>query len=314
MGETSNVFPVSWKKTLRHIKEAEEQDVLHDIEKPKWPRSKLIYLTFLLIYLVVEFPASRIVLAYESVVRNGAKTPQNVALTFFQILIAIMVLPVFMFTWIVLTTWSILHSVLSKFWAVQGFQEKISEELLDAAVKEYVEAEERKKEQDGEKEIDPKGGPVATYEEKSNKKKEKEPKVPVGERKKELKKKIEEARRTAGKGRQDRLQEHIKLLINPPKLYEAKVKGFKLNKRSGEDQKTPIPRPGTAGSFWDKDEANVVTANDSVSLESQSMTSRSMWRLARRLKKEINRRGSEGGGTRQVIQDHQAYTTYGKGC
>lgn len=286
MGETSNMFPVSWKKTLKHIKEAEEQDVLHDIEMPKWPRSKLIYLMFLVIYLVVEFPASRIVLAYESVVRKGARTPQDIALTAVQTLIAIMMLPVFVIAWTVLIMWSTVHWVLSKIWAVQRLSEKMGEELLDAAVKEYVEAEEKKKEQDGERETDRKGAPVATHEEKSNKKKEREPKEPVGERKTQLKEKVEEARRTAGKGREAQLHEHVRLLINPTKLYEAKVKDFKSKTMSGEDHETAISRTDTPTSSSGKDEANTGTLKQSMSTENQGMTSRSLWHLARRLKKK----------------------------
>lgn len=286
MGETSNVFPVPWKKTLRRIKEAEEQDVLHDIEMPKWPRSKLIYFMFLMIYLAVEFPASRIVLAYNSVMKNGARTPENVALTAVQILIAITMLPLFVVTWIVLVMWSILHSFLSKIWAIQELQKKMGQELLDAAVKDYVDAEEEKKEQDGEKEIDRKGAPVTAHEEKSNKKKNREPPKTVSERKEEeLKKSVEEARRKASKKREDRLQKHVKLLINPPKLYEAKVKGFTSRTKSGEDNKSAISRTSTATSSSGKDEGNLVTPKQMDASEDQSLTHRSIWRIARRLKK-----------------------------
>ena len=283
MGETSNVFPVSWKQTLTRIKEAEARDVLHDIEMPKLPRSKLIYFMFLMAYLAVEYPASRIVLAYNSITGSGARTPGNFALTAVQVLIAITMLPVFVVTWMALVMWSILHKFLSKIWALPELQKKISEEMLDAAVKEHVDAE-RKKQQDGEKETDRKESPVIAHEEKSNKKKKREP--TVSERKKTLKEKVEEARKTASKKESYRFQEHIKLLINPPKLYEAKFKGLTSKTKSGEDNAPAIPRPSTATSSSGKDEGASVTPKQMDPSEDQSLTHRSIWRLARRLKKK----------------------------
>ena len=52
-----------------------------------------------------------------------------------------------------------------------------------------------------------------------------------------------------------------------------------------EDQKTTIDRVGTAASSLGKDEATTETPNQSASLEKQILTRRSIWRLARRLKK-----------------------------
>ena len=174
MGETSNMFPVSWQKTLNRIKEVEEQDVLHDIEIPKWPRSKLIYLLFLVVYFLVEFPASRIMLAYESVVRIGGRTPGSVALTAVQISVAMMMLPLFVVVWKGLVTWSILHSILSRIWAFREIWEKMDKTLLEEAVAAFVEEEEKGKEQDGGNE---KVASVATLEEKSKRDKELEGQV-----------------------------------------------------------------------------------------------------------------------------------------
>lgn len=283
MGETSNMFPVSWQKTLNRIKEVEEQDVLHDIEMPKWPRSKLIYLLFLVVYFLVEFPASRIMLAYESVVRIGGRTPGSVAITAVQISVAMMMLPLFVVVWMGLVTWSILHSILSKIWALREIREKVDKSLLEEAVAEYVEEEEKSKEQDGGNETDRKRASVATLEEKS--KRDKELKERVIERKAQIKEKVEETRRVAHKEKQDRLQKYIALLINPPRLYEAKTKGF-ISKTKDEDQKTTIARIGTAASSLGKDEATTETPDQSASLEKQILTRRSIWHLARRLKKK----------------------------
>ncbi len=280
MGETSNMFPVSWKKALNRIKEVEVQDVLHDIERPKWPRSKLIYLLFLVIYLFVELPASRVVLAYDSVAKSGGRTPGNVALTAVRILVAMMMLPLFAVVWMALVTWSILQSILSNVWALGELREKMDKQLLEKAVMEYVEEEENSKEQDGGKGIDGKGAPVATQEEKSNKK-EKELKERKIERMTQLKEKIEEIRRTAHKSKEDRLQKQVALLINPSRLYEGKTNGF-ISKE--EDQKTILPRIGTAQSSLGKSEATTEPPDRSASLENWILTRRSMWRLAKRLK------------------------------
>lgn len=286
MGKTSNVFPVSWKKTLNRIQEAEAQDVLHDIEMPEWPRSKLIYLMFLVIYLMVEFPTSRIVLAYESVVKDGARTPASVALTAVRILAAIMMLPVFVVAWMVLVIWSILHSTVDKVWTFRKLLEDMDKKLLEESITGYVEKEEKSEEQDGEKEIDRKGATAATHEEKGGNKKEKELKERVIERKTKLKEKVEEARRVSHKGKEDRVHERVKLLINPPKLYEAQTKAFNSRTKKGEDQKTTISPTSTAPSSIGKDEASAETLDQSASPENPSLTHGSMWRLARRLKKK----------------------------
>ena len=280
MGETSNMFPVSWKKALNRIKEVEVQDVLHDVERPKWPRSKLLYLLFLVIYIFVELPASRVVLAYDSVMRSGGRTPGNVALTAVQILVAMMILPLFTVVWMALVTWSISESILSNIWALGGIRGKMDKQLLEAAVSEFVEQEEKSNEQDGEKEIDRKEAPVATQEEKSNKK-EKELKERIIERKTELKEKIEETRRKAHESREDRLQKQIALLINPSRLYEGTTKGF-ISKY--EEKKTILPRIGTALSSLGKSEATTEPPDRSASLENWILTRRSIWGLASRPK------------------------------
>ena len=283
MGKTSNVFPVSWKKTLNRINEAEAQDVLHDIEMPEWPRSKLIYLMFLVIYLMVEFPTSRIVLAYESVVKDGARTPASVALTAVRLLVAIMMLPVFVVAWMVLVIWSILHSTVDKLWTLRKLLEDMDKKLLEESITGYVEKEEKSEEQDGEKETDRKGATAATHEEKGGNKKVKER---VIERKTKLKEKVEEARRVSHKGKEDRVHERVKLLINPPKLYEAQTKAFNSRTKKGEDQKTTLSPTSTAPSSIGKDEETAETLDQGASPEKPSLTHGSIWRLARRLKKK----------------------------
>ena len=306
MGETSNMFPVSWKQTLNRIKEVEEQDVLHDIEMPKWPRSKLIYLMFLVIYILVEFPASRLVLAYESVVKNEARTPGSVALIIVRVLLALMMLPLFVLVWMILVIWNILHSILHYIWTLGEFQEKMDKQLLEEAVTEYVEAEEKGKEQDGGNEGDWKGASLATQVEKSNKK-EKELKERAMERKAELKEKVEEMRRAARKGKQDRVQKQVALLINPPRLYDAKTKGL-ASRRENEDQRMRNARTGTPASSLDQGEGTIKPNQDALP-ETEMLTRRSIWRLARGPRKkaideEVRVAGQDGPSrTAELTQD-----------
>jgi len=51
MGESSNVFPFTWRKTLDQLNRDEKQEVMHDNGPPKPPRSNLIYLLFLVVYI-----------------------------------------------------------------------------------------------------------------------------------------------------------------------------------------------------------------------------------------------------------------------
>ena len=278
MGETSNMFPVSWKKTLNRIKEVEEQDVLHDIEMPKSPRSKLVYLMFLVIYILVEFPASRLVLAYESVVRSGARTPGSVALLIVRMLVALIMLPLFVVVWIGLITWNILHSSSDYIWGIGEIQEKMDKQLLEEAVARFVEAEEKGKEQEGETETERKGAPLATQEEKSNRK-EKDLKERAIERTAKVKDAVQGKRKAAREEKRDRVQKQVALLINPPRLYEARTKGF-----ATKSKKENPARPGTAASSLGQGDATAETQDQGVSPETQGLSRRSMWWLARGLK------------------------------
>lgn len=49
---------------MEHIEKVEEKEMVHDSVKLEWHRSHLIYVVFLVVYLVVEFPAMRIGVAY----------------------------------------------------------------------------------------------------------------------------------------------------------------------------------------------------------------------------------------------------------
>lgn len=101
-----------WAETLAKIKKAEEQDVLHDNEKPELPRNKFFYLTFLLIHMLVEYPAFRIALAYKSVAMRDL-TPDRIALIAVRVTVATVLFPVFLPSWIVVVVWSFFYRTLT---------------------------------------------------------------------------------------------------------------------------------------------------------------------------------------------------------
>lgn len=107
MEESSNVFPFTWRKTLDQINTDEKQAVIHDNEPPKPPRSNLIYLLFLLVYLLVEYPAQRIALAYESLRRVHLADTNQVFLTLGRLLFAMILMPIFVPVWIILAFWTL---------------------------------------------------------------------------------------------------------------------------------------------------------------------------------------------------------------
>ena len=253
MERTPNEFPVPWKKTLDHIKDAEEHNILHDHEMPKWPRNKLLYPLFLVVYFFLDFPASRVVLAYESmnsVMSSKAKFPDHATLIVMRIFIALILLPVFALSWMTLVIWSLCSMILTRVWklsleewkhiqkqhtkehearlekqyksddakAKETEKEKEKEEEKEKAeAKGEAERTERDREQEGARRVD--GG-------KRNKKEEKQ---------KTIKERIEETRRKEHKARDDRIQEGVKLLVNPSELNALRLRR-KEEKKQGDEE------------------------------------------------------------------------------
>lgn len=98
---TSNVFPVRWRRTLSRIRKSDGEDVLDE--------SRYTYLMFLVVYWVVEFPALRIVLAYDFVTKNNVTTPKHIGLAIVHVVVATKLLPLFIAIWTILVIYSILH-------------------------------------------------------------------------------------------------------------------------------------------------------------------------------------------------------------
>lgn len=237
MERTPNQFPVSWEKTLDHIKDAEEHDILHDHEMPKRPRSKLLYLAFLVVYFFVDFPASRIVLAYESVTDIEAVSPDRAILAIVRMLVALVFLPVFVASWTILAIWSLLRWTIIKACTIplnewKKFQQQSSDRHVDRLRQQYeadakaeakaeAEAKEKSKEQDGARDGDRESMNSVTRGEKNNKK-----------NLKTVEERIDDTRRRERKEKDDRIRDHVKLLVNPPDLYQRMgANALKLRKK-----------------------------------------------------------------------------------
>ena len=244
MERTPNRFPVTWEKTLEKIKDAEEHDILHDHEMPKWPRSKLVYSLFLVVYFFVDFPASRIVLAYESVTDVDAKFSDQSTLAIVRIIVALIFLPVFAASWTILAAWSFLRLVLTKVWTIllqkwesvqkqsiskhnedlkKRYEADAKAEKAEAEARAEAAAKEKGKEQDGEKDGDRAPTQPFTRGEKSIKK----------ENPKTVEERIDDTRRTELKKKDDRIRQHVRLLINPPELLKRmETKASRLRQKT----------------------------------------------------------------------------------
>ena len=97
---------------MKHIKKVGEKEIVHDTVKLEWHRSHLIYIVFLVVYLVVEIPAMRIGVAYESITRGDKTSPKRVVLATVQVLVALLVLPIYLSVSVVVSVWNILHWIL----------------------------------------------------------------------------------------------------------------------------------------------------------------------------------------------------------
>ena len=156
---------------------------------------------FLVVYWLVEYPAFRIVLAYEFVTKNEMTSADRICLAIIQVLIAIMLLPLFLAVWSVLVTYSIFHWIAT---SIKAHPKKDTEEQ-----REKSEQERRESYTDGDDTKEPR-----------------EPKNPEGtaqEKARSDRKKKEDQDR---KDKEERIRKQVALLINPPKLYKDKLKPY----------------------------------------------------------------------------------------
>ena len=193
MEMTSNVFPVRWGRTLSRIRKSDGEDVMDE--------SRYTYLMFLVVYWLVEFPAYRIVLAYDFVTKNETRSADHIGLAVIQVLVAVMLLPLFVAVWTILVVYSILKWTAT---SLKALQKRDIEEQS-----EKPEQERRKSFADGDDTKTSRGpkNPEGTDEEKIRR---------------DRKKKDAQERKEKG----DRIRKQVSLLINPPELYENKLKPY----------------------------------------------------------------------------------------
>ena len=206
---TSNVFPVPWRGILSRIRTSDGEDVLDE--------SRYTYLMFLVIYWLVEYPAFRIVLAYDSVTKNEMTSADRIGLALLQVLIAIVLLPLFVAVWSVLVIYSIFH------WTATS---------LKALQKRDTEEQREKSEQEGRK----------SFADGDDTKASREPKNPEGTAEEKAKRERKEKEDRDRKEKGERVRKQVARLINPPKLYEDKIKPY------NEKIKALTQRKGKSGS------------------------------------------------------------------
>ena len=248
MERTPNEFPVTWKKTLNHIKDAEEHNILHDHEMPKWPRNKLVYSLFLVVYFFFDFPASRVVLAYESVMNVKATFPDHATLIIVRIFIALILLPVFAVSWMALVIWSLCSAILTGVWMLplkkwKDIQEQHTQRHKNRLKEQYeadddAKAREKAKAEAGEKdEFKAEAGVKERAREQEGARDGDRGKRNIKEEKqKTIKERIEETRRKERQAKEDRIQERVKLLINPPHALRLRMKKKKRDDEESQGE------------------------------------------------------------------------------
>ena len=193
MEMTSNVFPVRWGRTLSRIRKSDAEDVLDE--------SRYTYLMFLVVYWLVEFPAYRIVLAYDFVTKNEMRSADHIGLAVIQVLVAIILLPLFVAVWTILVVYSILN------WTATS---------LKAPQKRDVGEQPEKPEQERRNSFAD-GDDTKTY---------KGPKNAEGTAEEQTRRDRREKDVRDRKEKRERVRKQVSLLINPPELYESKLKPY----------------------------------------------------------------------------------------
>ena len=278
MENTPNIFPVAWEKVIARIKEAEEEDVLHDTEMPKRPRSKLIYLFFLFIYMLVDFPAYRIALACDSMARIDAFSPDRFALAGIRVLIAIFLFPILVAVWIILITWNLLSWSLKKLLITphktwldlrKKTDTKLEHDLKVSLERELEEEEKAKGQERARNMTNRKDTQAKTVEEKNNKKENKKQST-----EEEVLRRLKEKRTKEREEKKERLRNNVALLINPPNLYDRdSVKSRKMGGKFSE----PLPSRRS-----DRVSLATTETEEPPEARNQGLSRRRMWPFARR--------------------------------
>lgn len=251
MEMTSNVFPVRWGRTLSRIRKSDGEDILDE--------SRYTYLMFVVVYWLVEFPAYRIVLAYDFVTKNEMRSADHIGLAVIQVLVAVILLPLFVVVWTILVVYSILK------WTATS---------LKAPQKRDVEEQSEKPEQERRK----------SFADGDDTKTSRGPKNPEGTDEENIRRDRKKKDAQDRKEKGDRIRKQVSLLINPPELYENKLKPYnekikasvlKKEKRGSRESITssssaPSPRKASHRSIWPFAKRGAGTAaNDTEGLQEQ---------------------------------------------
>lgn len=253
MEKSSNMFPVSWANALSNIELAEYKAHQGGVDKPNTGRfaSKLIYLLFLLVYSLVEYPAIQIALAYDTVARKD-KRQGPIALEILHVFVALVLVPVFVVAWITLVVWNVVWWISGKLFIAPHVIRKEFE-----GHKRKLRNRKRTRPSD-DMFTSPFQGGGTNLDDRSKGKL-----IP----KKQVSHDFED------KVRQLRLQEQVSLLINPPKLYNAKLRGLTSRTNKKKDRTTTPPSSEI--------DTSSETADMNESPRLQMSTWRSIWPFAK---------------------------------
>jgi len=228
MCETSNKWPLEWKKAVKVMTKLEDDSVLRDYQAPRWPGYKMVYLLYWVLYLLIEFPAKRIVLGSQSFIslwhlREGSRSASDLVRLMMRIGVGLLLTPVFLITWCLLVLWAVAAGTLSA--AHQRIKQPLAKTKGKTKAKKVWAAWDDAK-LDGD-EVPDKG--QKNNDENKTEGKKTEP---------SMRQKAEEKVRKHDPWEKQKLKERTSLVVNPPELLDPKniIKAFKEAEESDGDE------------------------------------------------------------------------------
>lgn len=112
MCESSIKWSLEWEKAVKVMTKLEDDRILRDDEAPRWPGNKMVYLLYWVVYLLIEFPAKRIVIGTQSFIslwhlREGSRSASNLVRLIIQIGVGLLLTPVFLIVWSLSVPWTV---------------------------------------------------------------------------------------------------------------------------------------------------------------------------------------------------------------
>ena len=225
--------------------------------------------------MLVEYPAYRIALAFRSL--KGEYRTDRIAPIVVQVLFAVSLLPIFISAWLVVVMWSVIYTLSTSIFTLprnnwKDLQVKTEKKIEDKERAKYFDSTEKNEELEGDKDGDRRGSFPTTQsqEEKDNKKKQ--PK-----QKDTDEKKFQEKRSKDRDKEQKKLRKHVALLVNPPQLYDEKLKGHIPWRKKQNEQKTESDEAVVAAPLLDGDDASPQSPVPIASSQDPKPGLRSIW-------------------------------------